>query len=370
MNCKSNQGHLYSQFWSLSYYMRRKLGLIQVFRGFAALAVVLCHLSGSTEDYFNTSYLGGFFLTGYIGVDFFFVLSGFIITYVHFKDVENGTNKVSFLKKRFIRIYPFYWIIATVYLILLILAKGKTTHLDHTLSFYAVNDWLFVIGSYLLIPMNTNPLIGVTWSLTYELLFYAVFFICILIGVQKSRYLVIIWAVLIFSRLALLPFYEIPDILIFNERIIQFLSGCLVAYLILKSYFVNRILWIVLFIFGLLLLYIAYPDSLKHPFGILVLALVMGLIVYKIVIVDIQKDNKYPDLLLLLGEASYSIYLSHVIFLSIFLRAFRMLVEMLSIQNFYALQVMISGMFLLIVFGGVLVYRYVESPVLAYFNKK
>ena len=63
--------------------VNKKLHLIQIFRGIAAMSVVIYHLGRSAEAYFHVKLLGDFFSFGYMGVDFFFVLSGFIITYVH-----------------------------------------------------------------------------------------------------------------------------------------------------------------------------------------------------------------------------------------------------------------------------------------------
>jgi len=350
--------------------MKKKLELLQIFRGFAAMLVVLCHISGSTRPYFKTSFLGDVFFQGYIGVDFFFVLSGFIITYVHFKDLQEGTNKLLFLKKRFIRIYPFYWIIATVYLILIFLLDGKTNHLDHTMNFQSVREWCFILYSYLLIPVQTNFFLPVAWSLAYEVIFYIAFFICILIGIRYARYVFFIWLAAVLLKIPLSASMDIPNIILFNERITGFLCGCLVAYLILKSYHLNVWIWALLLLLTIGCLAPDYPQILLRPTGILLLALMMSLIIYRVVIIDLTTKIAYPKILLLIGEASYSIYLSHLIFLSTLFRLFRIIVEKLHIYNSMILQCLIFILFLFTITGGVLVFRYIESPVLRFFNRK
>ena len=350
--------------------MKKKLELLQIFRGFAAMLVVLCHISGSTRPYFHTSFLGDIFFQGYIGVDFFFVLSGFIITYVHFKDLELGSNKTVFLKKRFIRIYPFYWIIATVYLALIFLLNGKTNHLDHTMDFQSAHEWCFILYSYLLLPVQANFFLPVAWSLAYEVVFYIAFFICIMTGLKAARYLFFFWLAAVLLKILLSELIYIPNIIFLNERIVEFLCGCMVAYLILKSYHLNVWIWAVVLIGAVGCLVPDYPHILLRPEGILLLALVMSLIIYRVVITDLTRQFQYPAILLLVGEASYSIYLSHLIFLSTLFRLFRIIVEKLHIYNSLILQSLIFILFLFTIAGGVLIFRFVESPVLRFFNRK
>lgn len=350
--------------------MKKKLELLQIFRGFAAMLVVLCHISGSTRPYFQTSFLGDVFFQGYIGVDFFFVLSGFIITYVHFKDLQHGTNKILFLKKRFIRIYPFYWIIATVYLLLIFLLDGKTNHLDHTMNFQSVHEWCFILYSYLLLPVQANFFLPVAWSLAYEVVFYIAFFICIMAGPKIGRYIFFSWFAVVLLKVMLSDKIVIPNIILFNERIVEFLCGCFIAYLILKSYHLNVWIWCALLILAVGFLVPDYPHILLRPEGILILAVVMSLVIYRVVITDLTRQFHYPPILLLIGEASYSIYLSHLIFLSTLFRLFRIIVEKLQIYNLLILQSLIFILFLFTIAGGVLIFRFVESPVLRFFNRK
>ena len=62
---------------------RRTLELIQVFRGAAATMVVLYHVG--SINHFYSPFLGNVFGFGHSGVDFFFILSGFIMLYVHYE---------------------------------------------------------------------------------------------------------------------------------------------------------------------------------------------------------------------------------------------------------------------------------------------
>lgn len=351
--------------------MKKTLGLLQIFRGIAALLVVAYHLGESSQDYFSLNFLGDIFSKGYIGVDFFFVLSGFIITYVHYNDLLNSTNKIIFLKKRIIRVYPVYWVIASVYLLMLIfISKGKTNHLDHQMDFTSFKEWIHIAKCYLLIPHSYKFFLGVAWTLSYEILFYIAFFIAICIGFKRAKYIFLIWPLIILVN-QLWPNILMPtSLIIFDIRIIEFLAGCLVGYLIIKSYRPANYLWYLCFIGGTIFAYQTMAHWDQKPLGILILALLNGLLLFKIVNIDIHKEYKYPKILLLTGEASYSIYLSHVIFLSLWFRIFRMVIAKLSIHNLYLVQAMIIFLFLLTVTCGIMVYKYVEKPLIKFLNAK
>jgi peptidoglycan/LPS O-acetylase OafA/YrhL len=100
--------------------MKRNLDSIQCLRGFAAVAVAFHHASDQIESYlpfqngskifwverlFNTD-------VGAIGVDIFFLISGFIMAYT--THLKPETTPGQFLKRRFVRIYPLYWFFSFV----------------------------------------------------------------------------------------------------------------------------------------------------------------------------------------------------------------------------------------------------------------
>jgi peptidoglycan/LPS O-acetylase OafA/YrhL len=107
---------------------KAKLGSLEVGRGIAALAVVMHH-AGQASDAFTSSDYGGLFHWGMYGVDFFFVLSGFIIYHVHQKDRLDASAAPSFLIKRLRRIYipylPVTIVLIAAYLALPGLSEGN-----------------------------------------------------------------------------------------------------------------------------------------------------------------------------------------------------------------------------------------------------
>lgn len=91
--------------------MLKKIDSLQVFRGLAALGVVFHHTAMSTSAFIEKIpiWLNSVFERGFLGVDFFFVLSGFIIMSSHFDDEKSVSSLKTYGIKRFVRIFPPYW---------------------------------------------------------------------------------------------------------------------------------------------------------------------------------------------------------------------------------------------------------------------
>jgi len=143
------------------------INLIQVLRGFASLLVVLYHLTANTQQILQKEFCFNFFSFGWSGVDIFFVLSGFIITYTSRKGIGQRDRLISFLRRRAIRIFPTFWIITGLFLLFqVILPSFYKTHY----SFDLAN----LLSTFFLLPGHTM-VNGVSWTLSYEIFFYFLF---------------------------------------------------------------------------------------------------------------------------------------------------------------------------------------------------
>jgi peptidoglycan/LPS O-acetylase OafA/YrhL len=142
-----------------------KLVSLQAARGIAALVVVFYHYQQIIRKS-GPDPLGGFFDFGGAGVYFFFVLSGFIIFYIHRNDIDCPARWPSYAWKRVTRIYP---MLACV--MLLLAAKSI-----YTGQFW----WSGFIKTVLLIPQPHFPMLGPSWTLVHEMIFYAFFGLAIL----------------------------------------------------------------------------------------------------------------------------------------------------------------------------------------------
>ena len=84
--------------------------------GLRGIAIIMVFLSHSNATFINrSSLLGGYiFNSGVIGVTFLFILSGFLMAYLY----PQPKNKLSFLQKRYTRIFPLFLTMCTVLFIL------------------------------------------------------------------------------------------------------------------------------------------------------------------------------------------------------------------------------------------------------------
>ncbi|MGO4714824.1 acyltransferase family protein [Bradyrhizobium sp. 2TAF24] len=150
------------------------LRALQIGRGLAAVGVVLFHLNNSlwgVDKYFPHAFspLLGF---GNAGVQFFFVLSGFIIAHIHAADVGMPERVRRFAAKRLVRVYPTYWVVLAALLAALFAAPALGTVGERDLG--------HIVASVLLLPVQREPVLSVAWTLQHEVLFYLVFAVCIL----------------------------------------------------------------------------------------------------------------------------------------------------------------------------------------------
>jgi peptidoglycan/LPS O-acetylase OafA/YrhL len=327
--------------------------LIEIGRGIAALLVVFFHatVTIALPKYFGQAPMGGLFSFGYAGVDFFFVLSGFIIFYSTGKNHGKPTAILSYIKHRLIRIYPIYWVVGLLLLPLTYLMGHHVGVADAVMDF-------------LLVPREGYPFIPVAWTLRHELLFY-VSFLLFFVNITLAWGYFLLWGAAIavcslFSIDFISPFHS----LYLNDHNLEFLLGIGVAQYA-KS---NQISWIkpaYLFLVGLFvfiasglnesLIHVGnYPEhSHYHLFyGVGAVLMVGGLIRLKA-----NLQNYWVVVGAFLGRASYSIYLIHFAMLS---AVVKLLVPLHLPLWLDMVLLVLSGVVI-----GSLLYQYVERPMLA-----
>ncbi len=160
---------------------RQKLYTLEIARFIAAFLVLLCHTGlyiGSHTAPGATPILGGTVFPGQLGVQFFFVLSGFVMTSAHHQDFGNIRAIPRFWWRRICRIYPAYWLALSIP------------------AYYAFSQ--LTPSLLLLDPWHSAELIPAAWSLRYELAFYIMLGLCMLPYVGKP--LLAYWVVLTYWR--------------------------------------------------------------------------------------------------------------------------------------------------------------------------
>jgi exopolysaccharide production protein ExoZ len=348
---------------------RIRLSSIQMLRGFAALAVLLLHISNHIDFYFKKQFVWGAFAGGWSGVDIFFVLSGFIIMFIHFDDLRHQSNIKSFFLKRFNRIFPIFWVVLFIYGALEI-AINRSISLEFMTN--------FIKNFFLVKAPATDKIIVVSWSLTYEVIFYIIFGACILLGSAKSKILWGTWFVLVF--VANIFFENYPIFL--SNYLIEFLLGVGIGYLFKEITLSDqKYVWIqrhylAILLFGVSIFLIAWVCAAfgqvhyfrKHSlesrlgFGTGAALMILGLAV-----LECKKSLSISSRLILLGDASYVLYLLHPLCLTL---CFRMASRVTYFANSTALCLLLAFFaFVMSVSVAIIFHLYVEKPLLKRLNK-
>ena len=152
------------------------------------------------DDFFNTH----FFKEGFVGVSFFFVLSGFIIAYNYqHKLEENKTDRKTFWVARFARVYPLHWLTLFVAAVLgnYVVASGVMDRLAHFLTSLTLTNAYIPKADYFF--SFNSP----SWSLCCEQLFY--FSFPFLIPLAK-RYRQLLYVFLVMAIAVVVGMYLTP----------------------------------------------------------------------------------------------------------------------------------------------------------------
>lgn len=141
---------------------------IQYLRALACCMVLLSHISFKLKVH-SINHLE-WFKIGELGVDLFFIISGFIMCLT----ADQKENRfLDFMTKRLLRVIPIYWILTSVALIVYIYSPSLVNSSGGSTS---------VIYSYLLLPTPEKYLINNGWTLSYEFYFYLLFSMCLFAG--------------------------------------------------------------------------------------------------------------------------------------------------------------------------------------------
>lgn len=284
---------------------------IQVARGLAALAVTVHHAletSNGVPGSFSPDWLT---MAGAAGVDVFFVISGFIMVHTTLRPGRppnrQAPSAAGFLWRRAVRIYPLYWMACLTMLSLMGLG------FFHARVLSAVD----IVTGLVLVP-GGHPIIGVAWTLVYEVYFYLVFAACLTSRSRKVTTLATGGGIVLLLMLAqALPESAVQRFL--SDPIpLEFLMGMTLAwvYPTIKTRLGARSA-AALTLFGLVLMHAApmfVPHDNTHgldglarvaTWGTAGLAIVAGLLLLP------PTHNPIARWFVSLGNASYSLYLTH-----------------------------------------------------------
>ena len=282
-----------------------KLGWVEASRGFAATAVVVYHVVRHFNQNQSLPVLEHVFQFGHAGVDLFFVLSGFIILFVHMDDIGKPTRIWRYVERRLTRILPAYWVAVT-------LTGGLAFAGGHSIS---MGDIAWAIAP---VPTFSEPILGVAWRLQYELVFYAMFAVLILIR-SVGAVLMLAWLIVILGCAVGSVTLPVPGPF-YGLFGVEFFAGMAVAYRLrrgnLPMYNIVLGAGIVLFA-GLAVTedlgwFDGYGSFARIAYGAASALAISGA-------AEASREGRVrvPIILQTLGSASYSLYLFQFVFIGI-----------------------------------------------------
>lgn len=330
----------------------RTIESIQHLRALAALGVVIFHALGLLEKQFGVDV--AYKQLGAAGVDLFFVISGFImcVTAVA-RDERPGT----FVGKRILRIVPLYWLITTFVLVIVVVKPELMRSASRDVAHF-VASYLFIAWPHPTVTHRLWPPVIPGWTLNYEMFFYAI--VTLSLFLPRARRLPLLVTVLVALPLAgwllspsgLLEFYTSPILL-------EFLYGVLIGQWFARGGELKTGASLALLLAGLLLFFtvgLAGNEHNRAGFWGVPLALVMmgALGAPALAQGALRRFSK------LLGDASYSLYLSQFVVLPPAAGVFKALTKNLALP--WGGVVLVGGLTILAVIGGLLCYLAIERP--------
>jgi len=336
----------------------RKIQNIQALRGVAVLLVLARHLLVMEINYGGGNvWLPEILKAGDGGVDLFFVISGFIMVHISRGRFQRPGAFGSFLYRRAARIFPLYWVFSFVLLAVFFVAPAWVPAMQ--------KGQVDLFASFLLLPQFVLPLLGPGWTLEHEVYFYLMFAVALLLPERWLSQFLLLWGLgvaagynIYSTNQALLGNATIK--MITNPLTIEFVLGACVALAIRGGW--RRGDWLCL-IGGALLLPVSllWIDPLDveglrfFSFGLPTL-----LIVYGAVSLESRSRFQFPRWLQAIGDASFSIYLSHILVVSALGHIWRTIGQRALWDHALAILIMIAA-----ALGcGLAIYRWIEQPLL------
>lgn len=268
-----------------------------------------------------------YFYFGWLGVDLFFVLSGFLITEILLRTVGQKNYYRNFYLKRLLRIFPLYYLVLIISLLIL----PRVPSLQDNLNYYVENqvwlwtylqNWLFIIKE----PESTNFLVHL-WSLAVEEQFYLLW-PCIILWIKKPKILLIFVSVTLILVIGLRIWLWLKHTELLNyfnpytfTRVDGICIGCMLALVkainfdIIKRYSTLMVLTLSILNFSFYFLNKRYFFSFPYFsfFGYTSFAIVFAFLIHEAITEKNRVINFVfnTQLLKFFGKISYGFYIFH-----------------------------------------------------------
>ena len=276
-----------------------RLHALQYLRAVAALAVVYSHAVIQVDSY--QQYL---LEAGSFGVDIFFVISGFIMIYI----AKPANTFGQFFVNRVRRVVPLYWffLLLMAAILLLIPSVFKATVFDFkalVLSLGFIPHWS---GAH---PAEAWPIVAPGWSLNFEMYFYLVFAVSLFFA---DRFRIAFIALVITAVFGVAQLFDTGESAVAHffakSMVFEFIFGMLLAAAWKRGFRMAPSTASWMLVLGVCLLFLKLPVPRIFEYGIPSLMIVAACLFVK------SREYQWG---VLLGDASYALYLSHIFVLGV-----------------------------------------------------
>ena len=275
---------------------------IQALRALAAIAVAFLHIADEAGALAGTPGRSPYALVDAIpleaGVDLFFVISGFVMAWTSWDAFGRARSVAPFVWRRLLRIVPLYWLLSLA-------TVAAALAVPAAISDGLRDGWEYVAASFLFVPWRrmdgfVQPVLRLGWTLEYEMLFYAIV-ACALLLPRRAGLAAILLAI---GGLALagqmVAFAAVPLAFWTDPIVAEFALGVLAAIAARRGW---RSGWGALLA---CLLAIAIASQAGGGPRVLVRGIPAALLLFSAL-----SWRAIPGWLVLLGDASYALYLVH-----------------------------------------------------------
>ncbi len=270
-----------------------RLHALQYLRAVAALAVVYSHAIIQVDAY--RPHLPEW---GSFGVDIFFVISGFIMVFIS-KPTDTPTR---FFMNRVRRVVPLYWFFTAIMAFILIAAPSlfKTS----VFHWQALFTSLFFIPDFSITDAAVVwPIVAPGWSLNFEMYFYLLFALSLAIAARFRIWFISIVISAVFLLAHLIDNNSAINIFYKNDIVFEFILGMLLAVMWKRGHTIPQWLAILCIVGGFVVMFMHLPLPRIFEFGVPAFFIVTGCVYLK------SGPNRFW---LMMGDASYALYLSHI----------------------------------------------------------
>lgn len=265
-------------------------------------------------------YFPSFSPNGYLGVDIFFVISGFVITKsITKKRNFSGSAIIFFYRKRILRLFPSILLVVILFLLLFVLFVSRPGYEIFQTAKYSIvglsNIYLFFINhDYFSIINELNPFSHI-WSLSVEVQFYLIYPIVVYFFFYKSIknyfnfFLVLFFLISFFYYLLLKSSHPLSSFYLTPFRIWEIIAGA-IAYRLFKTltFLKSKEILFFCYFFLLSVFFVKFEKNIEYFLSIIVTFFAFVILIN---IYELKKIPKIISLFSYVGKLSFSLYLLH-----------------------------------------------------------